>query len=216
MNNTDFKPYSAAGTHEIRKQSRQALAALARKAYKRRLTAGTKGVISMRLSPPGLFLITPLETSFEHISSGDPYLIDAAGRLLEGDNTFNLPPETKFHLKSYNVRTDINAIAHLYPPFASVYSLSLRGKPFHLVTDAASRKTKEVLRVQCFDCISRFCGLCSCRSDIRTGYAGVDVLLLEEDGIVTLGTSLEEALNLASLAEQTSREALSAVPGSTL
>ena len=214
MNTTDSNTDNTAGAHDIRTQSRQALAASARKAYLCDLTAGMKGVISMRLPLSDLFLITPLETSFEHISSGDPYLIDAAGSLVEGANTFNLPPETKFHLKSYLVRTDINAIAHLHPPFASAYSL--QGTPFHLVIDTARRKIKEVLRVQCLECISRFCGLCSCRSDIRTGYAGVDVLLLEEDGIVTLGTSLQEALNLAILAEKTSREALSVVPGSTL
>ena len=187
-------------------QSRELLAKIARKAYRRDLTSATRGVISMRLPETGLYLITSSETSFDEIKGEDICLIDATGTMVDKNTSLYLPAETKYHLKSYQVRPDRQAIAHLYPPYISAYAL--QEKPFSLVTDTARNTIKEVLKVQCAECISRFCGLCACRTDIRTSYAGVDVLLLKEDGIVTLGSSLENALELAELAEKTSQETL--------
>ena len=204
MTKLDFTPASAEQTPETIRQCRQALAATARQAHQRRLAAGNLGAISMRLPKAGLFLITPFETSFAELRNEETCLVDATGTLQEMTSGWKLPPETPFHLKSYAVRTDIHAIAHLHPPHASAYAQ--QGKVFNLVTDTARHKIKEILCVQCRECISRFCGLCSCRTDIRTSYAGVNVLILKEDGIVTLGASLEDALNLADLAERTSRQ----------
>ena len=205
MYSLDFTRVSLEKTPDIMQQYRQALVDTAREACQRHLSAGTFGVISFRLPVAGLFLITPIETSFADIRNGDICLIDSTGNLQKEIGGLKLPPETKFHLKSYTVRTEINAIAHLHPPYASAYAL--RGKEFGLVTQTARSKIKEVLRVQCGECISRFCGLCSCRTDIRTSYAGVNVLLLKEDGIVTLGTDLEGVMNLADLAEKTAQAA---------
>jgi ribulose-5-phosphate 4-epimerase/fuculose-1-phosphate aldolase len=207
MYNLDFNPVNAEQMPNIIQQSRQALVTTAQDACQRRLIAETFGVISMRLPMVGLFLITPIGASFEDIRNEDTCLIDATGNLQQGITDLKLPSETKFHLKCYMVRTDINAIVHVHPPHASAYAL--RGEVFELVTDTARSEIKEVLRVQCGGCISRFCGLCSCRTDIRTSYAGVNVLLLKEDGIVTLGASLKDVLDLADLAEQTARTASS-------
>ena len=187
-------------------QSRELLTKIARKSYGRNLTPATHGIISMRLPEEGLYLITSAEISFQDIRSTDICLIDATGTMVDKKASLTPPDETKYHLKSYQVRPDIHAIAHLYPPYVSAYAL--KEKPFNLVTEAARSKIKEVLKVQCAECISRFCGLCACRTDIRTSYTGVDVLLLEEDGLVTLGASLENALELADLVEKSSREAL--------
>ena len=153
-----------------------------------------------------LYLITSSEICFQDIKDEDICLIDATGTMVDKNSSLNLPSETKYHIKSYQVRPDIQAIAHLYPPYISAYAL--QEKPFSLRGDTAPDGIKEVLKVQCAECISRFCGLCACRTDIRSSYAGVDVLLLKEDGIVTLGSSLENALDLAELAEKTSQEAL--------
>ena len=135
MNNLDFTPVSVEQTPDTIQQYRQALAATAQEAYQRHLTAGNVGVISMRLPTAGLFLITPIETSFEDISSGDTCLVDATGTLQETTSYLKLPSETKFHLKSYMVRTDIHAITHLHPPHASAYAQ--RGEVFDLVTETA-------------------------------------------------------------------------------
>ena len=201
MNNLKITPLSAGQTPDIIQHCRQALAAAARKAYQGQLTTGTVGVISMRLPAAGLFLITPAGNSFEDISDRDTCLVDATGTLQEASTGRQLPCETMFHLNAYMVRPDTHAIAHLHPSHASAYAL--RGEVFDLVTERARSEIKEVLRVQCRECFSRFCGLCSCRTDIRTSYAGVNVLLLKEDGVVILGTSLEDMLKRAKLTEKT-------------
>lgn len=204
MNNPRIIPLSREQTPGIIQNRRQALADAARQTCQGQLTTGTVGVISMRLPIAGLFLITPAGSSFEDIGSRDTCLVDATGTLLEESKGQQPPSETMFHLHSYMVRTDIHAIAHLHPCHASAYAL--RGEVFDLVTERARSEIKEVLRVQCRDCISRFCGLCSCRTDIRTSYAGVNVLLLKEDGVVILGTSLEDMLKRANLVEKTAQE----------
>ncbi|NNK14114.1 MAG: class II aldolase/adducin family protein [Desulfofustis sp.] len=186
-------------------QSKELLTKIARRSYERNLTTTTRGVISMRSPEAGLYLITSAETSFQDIKSTDVCLIDEMGTLVDKSTSLILPSETKYHLKSYQVRPDIHAIAHLYPPYVSAYALK---NPSFNLTDTARSTIKEVLKVRCAECISRFCGLCDCRTDIRTSYTGVDVLLLKEDGLVTLGTSLENALDLADLVEKSSREAL--------
>ncbi|MBE0585487.1 MAG: class II aldolase/adducin family protein [Desulfofustis sp.] len=204
MSILDFTPVIPVVVPDANLPSRQALAAAAREAHQRQLTTAKRGVMSMRLPKSDQFLITSFGSSFEDLGSGYTCLIDATGTLLQGNTGLELPPETRYHLQSYAVRADICAIAHLYPSHVSAYAR--QGKVFDLVTDTARRVIKEVLRVQCSECISRFCGLCSCRTDIRRSYTGVNVLLLRDDGMVTLGTSLEDALNLAHLAEETARE----------
>ena len=206
MNNLKLTPLGMEQAPDIIQQWRQALADAAREACQGQLTAGTVGVISMRLPIAGLFLITPAGNSFEDIRNRDTCLVDATGTLQEESKGQQLPSETMFHLNAYMVRSDIHAIAHLHPCHASVYAL--RGEVFDLVTERARSEIKEVLRVQCRECISRFCGLCSCRTDIRTSYAGVNVLLLKEDGVVILGTSLEDMLKRANLVEKTAQESL--------
>ena len=205
MKSLDFTQAEVERRPDIILQYRQTLVASAREAYRRHLTAGTYGVISVRLPLAGLYLISSMGTNFGDMRNEDICLIDTSGNLQEETTGLELPSETKYHLKSYTVRTDINAIFHLYPPYASAYAR--RGKPFNLITDPARSRIKEVLKVQCGECISRFCGLCSCRTDIRTSYAGVNVLLLKEDGMVTLGTSLDDVFYLTELAETTAKNA---------
>jgi L-fuculose-phosphate aldolase len=114
-----------------------------------------------------------------------------------------LPLETSIFLNAYKARADVNAIAHLFPPYATAYSA--RGKLFRLLTKSSQQILREVLKVECKECPSRFAGLCICNTDIRTSYSGVRTLLLKENGIITLGSDLDEALNLARLVEQTSK-----------
>jgi ribulose-5-phosphate 4-epimerase/fuculose-1-phosphate aldolase len=207
MNIIDSTPAGVEPVLDIKLHSRRALADTAQESCRRHLTVSGHGIISLRLPVADLFLITPYETSLEDLRSEDLCLINGRGEVIEGDSGSLLPPETKFHLKSFAVRTDINVIAHLYPPSASAYAA--RNEVFDLVTETARSQIKEVLRVQCGECISRFCGLCSCRTDIRVSYAGVNVMLLKEDGLVILGASLDDALNLTDIAEETARIASS-------
>jgi len=205
MNMLDSTPATVVQIPDITQFSRQALALTTQKAYRRHLTVSTLGVISLRLPLEGQFLITPFESSLGDIKAGDICLVDADSTMLEGAPGSKFPPETNFHLKAFLERPDINAIAHLYPPYSSAYAA--RNQSCNLRTVSARREIKEILKVVCLECISRFCGLCSCRTDIRVSYTGVNVLFLKEDGMVILGASLKDVLNLAELTENTAQVA---------
>lgn len=84
-------------------------------------------------------------------------------------------------------------------------SLTSNGIP--LITAHSRQTLKEILWVSCQTCPSRFEGLCACMEGQRKSYAGVNVLLLEDNGIVTLGKNLTEVLSFADLVEQTARTA---------
>ena len=183
--------------------NRRKLIDTAKDAYSHHLTCATLGTFSLRLSQTGTFLFTPLGIGFEDLSSEQLILVDSEGTIVEGTEGADLPLETSIFLNAYKARADVNAIAHLFPPYATAYSV--RGKLFRLLTKSSQQILREVLKVECKECPSRFAGLCICNTDIRTSYSGVSTLLLKENGIITLGSDLAEALRLATLAEHTAK-----------
>lgn len=185
----------------IEQRERRALSAAAGKAYRQQLTSAELGTISVRLPSDGLFLMTPFGIGLKELKSEDICLIDSQGKIIGGSTGLSVSPDTSLYLNAYRVRSDVNAIAHLHPAYATSYAA--RGQLFRM-PGRAGQVLKEVLKVDCRKCPSRFNGLCSC-TDIRTSYSGANALLLREDGILTLGTDISSAIHLAELMENAAK-----------
>ena len=190
---------------DIVQRSRQTVAVTAGKAYQRHLTCAGLGAISVRLPLDDLFLITPFGVGLGDVRSDQICLIDTEGKPAETFPGLAAPPETPLYLNAFRERPDVNAIAHLHPPYATAYAV--RGQVFPLLTGTIRRALNEVLKVDCRECPSRFSGLCTCNTDVRLGHAGVGALLLKQDGILSLGADLATVLHLADLVENAARVA---------
>lgn len=132
-------------------------------------------------------------------------LLDLEENILDKPAGLIPPAETPYVINAFRKRRDIRAIGHFHPPVATAFSLSPRGIP--LIAADSRRRLKEILPVKCKTCPSRFEGLCACIEGQRKSYAGVNVLLLEDDGIVTLGKDLAAVLMLAETVEHAARVA---------
>jgi len=161
------------------------------------------GLLSVRLPHGDLVLVTPAGASLAEIGPEKLILLDLEENIIEKPAGVIVPADTPYVINSYKKRRDVFAIGHFHPPFATAYSITSSGIP--LITAHSRRTLKEILRVKCQTCPSRFEGLCACIEGQRKSYAGVNVLLLEDNGIVTLGKNLTEVLSLAGLVEETAR-----------
>lgn len=175
------------------------------KAYARGLCGQFTGLLSVRIPHSDQALVTPAGTPLAEIGPEKMILLDLEENILEKPTGVMVPADTPYVINSYRKRRDVFAIGHFHPPFATAYSLTSSEIP--LITAHSRRTLKEILRVNCQTCPSRFEGLCACIEGQRKSYAGVNVLLLEDNGIVTLGKNLTDVLSLADMVEHTARTA---------
>lgn len=197
-------PDNAQGAEDFRQKNRSDLAAAANMAYLHHFTSPGLGVLCLRLPGEALILVTPAEKSFEHITPEDIFLVSCAGEILEAPENLKLPPEITCYLKVFQDRPDVDALAHLHPRYACRYAE--QGQLFKLPDRQDRDKIKELLRVLCRQCPSRFTGLCSCRTDIRQSYGGANALLLKEDGVITLAADLNSAFSMTEILEDAARD----------
>ena len=92
-----------------------------RRAYERGLISALEGNFSLRL-PDGTILATPAGMCKGRMQVQDIVLCDRDGRKLEG--TRQPPTELAMHLRVYDLRPDVQAIAHCHPPTATGYAVA--------------------------------------------------------------------------------------------
>jgi L-fuculose-phosphate aldolase len=93
--------------------------------YEKNYIAGVEGNLSVRL-PENRIMITPGRLNKGFITPQDMVVCDSDGAKLEG--VHQPSSEFKIHLAAYKHRTDVNAVCHAHPVFATAFSLA--GKQF--------------------------------------------------------------------------------------
>ena len=90
--------------------------------YKKNLTIGTWGNISVLDSETGLVYIKPSGMDYNEINLEDVIVVDKQGKTIEG---FRKPSvEMPMHLSIYNARKDVRAIVHYHPVYSSVLAVT--------------------------------------------------------------------------------------------
>ena len=153
------------------------------------LNTSEKGVLAARLDGRDLVSITSATSDFRSIERKDICQVKLNGEVLHEPSSVNLPSELDFYLKVFQDRTDALALAHIYPPYTSVFAD--KSQLFEVIKSSGHSRVRELIRVECRECPSRFTGLCSCRPDIRKSYAGADALLIKEDGLIVLAADFD-------------------------
>jgi len=174
---------------------REQMVIFAQRAYNRRLVHGTGGNLSARLDHDKMMItasgLSLLDTAGDNLITVDIHSYDWI------PNGEYIPSkEFKFHAAIYRHRPEIEAILHVHPPFATAFAAE--GKDIPRLTDAGL-KLSAIPRVpfapggseELKDLIV---------STVRQN-PECQVILMEKHGIVSLGSDIVTAYNLADLTE---------------
>lgn len=166
---------------------RCAIVACGRICYERDLTASNDGNISVRMQD-GRILITPSGLSKGRLHESDLLVIDLDGNVLAAKENRKPSSETAMHLEVYKQRSDVRAVIHAHPIFATALTvagidfpadvlpeviLTLGSIPTTAYATPASHEDAEVIRPLIKD---------------------YNALLLRQHGSLTVGRDLDEAL----------------------
>jgi L-fuculose-phosphate aldolase len=157
---------------------------VARRMYERGYVAANDGNVSVRLSEDRV-LATPTGMSKGFLNRSDLVVTDMHGRALGGKRAPT--SEIRMHIRAYELRSDIGAVVHAHPPYATAFAvvgipltecvlpeviLSIGSVP---LADYGTPSTEEVPR------------------SIESVVAGCDAFLLRKHGVMTVGDTAVNA-----------------------
>jgi L-fuculose-phosphate aldolase len=190
---------------KTRSQLAQEIVRVSHAIHARSWVANHDGNVSVRLDG-GLFMVTPTAISKADAREGALAVTDAAGKVVEGD--VRPPSEFALHLGCYAERSDVTAIVHAHPPYAT--AMACAGKSITtFLAEAVVSIGPEVP-------LARFALPFGAEgaAPLAELIADHDALLLQSHGLITVGPSLELALLRMELVEHLAKiETLAQVHG---
>jgi len=167
-----------------------------RRLYRQGLTTTSGGNISQKISGD-IILITPSATDKGRMRWKDVGLMTLKGK--------NLTPELKpsieheMHLSIYRKRNDISAIVHAHPLFSSAYT-AMKCK----INTNLTAEARAICGDPCFVPYALM-GTKELASVASESIEKSDILLLENHGILTTGSSLLQAFDKLEVLENAAR-----------
>lgn len=179
------------------KDERRLVARFMQRLYYRGLTTASGGNISMKMSETRI-LITP-----SGIDKGDIKARQIAEISQEGRNlTPWLKPsmETTMHLEIYNARPDIRAIVHAHPVFASAYTATGKSLNCKLIAEARAILGEPIFAPYALMGTPQLANILS-----ELAAKGGNVFLMENHGVICLGSDLLQAFDRIEVLEAAAR-----------
>ena len=166
---------------------RQAIIKCGEICYARRLLSSSDGNISIRLDN-GHVLITASGICKGRIEEDDLLILDLDGNVIDAKHDRKPSSETPMHLEVYKQRSDLNAVIHAHPVFATALTVSGFDYPFDILPEVM--QTLQEVPVTKY-------AMPSSDEDadaIRPLIQNHNAILLRQHGSLTAGKNLEEAL----------------------
>jgi L-fuculose-phosphate aldolase len=164
------------------KRERKNVAFFMRRLYEQKLTTTSGGNVSQRID--NFVLITSSQTDKAIIDEDQIGIISMTGKNL---SDLKLSMESKMHLAIYNNRSDVKAIVHAHPVFATSFAIAGKDIKTNLAGEARAILGKPV--------VASYALMGS--QDLANTVAEVslngNVILMENHGILTLGENLLQA-----------------------
>jgi L-fuculose-phosphate aldolase len=181
------------------KKERKEVARFMRRLYKHGLTTTSGGNISLRISDD-VILITPSATDKGRMKWKEVGIVNIFGENL----TPNLKPsmETGMHIAIYKKREDIEAIVHAHPVYASLFT-AIKAKINTNLTAEAKAILGDPLFVRYAVMGSPALAQIAAEHILKS-----DILLLENHGILTIGTNLLQAFDKIEVLENAAKMTL--------
>jgi L-fuculose-phosphate aldolase len=181
------------------KAERKEVARFMRRLYRQGLTTTSGGNLSLRLSEE-IIVITPSATDKGTMRWSEVGLMS-----IFGDNlTPELKPSIEFemHLSIYKRRKDVSAIVHAHPVCASAFTAMKLKINTNLTAEARAILGDPVMVPYAL------MGTVHLASNVADKAEHSDILLLENHGILTTGTTLLQAFDKLEVLENAARMTL--------
>jgi L-fuculose-phosphate aldolase len=181
------------------KSERKEVAHFMRRLYKHGLTTTSGGNISLRLSDD-LILITPTATDKGRMKWKEVGIVNIFGE----NFTPQLKPsiETAMHLAIYKRKNGVSAIVHAHPVFASLFT-AIKAKINTNLTSEAKAILGDPLLVRYAVMGSKALAEVAAENIMKS-----DILLLENHGILTTGSTLLQAFDKIEVLENAAKMTL--------
>ena len=181
------------------KSERKDVAHFMRRLYKHSLTTTSGGNISMRLTDD-LILITPSATDKGRMKWKEVGIMTIFGENLTPD--LKLSIETAMHLAIYKKKKEVLAIVHAHPVFASLFT-AIKAKINTNLTAEARAILGDPLLVR-----YALMGSTALADVAAENVMNSDILLLENHGILTTGSTLLQAFDKIEVLENAAKMTL--------
>ncbi|MCW4007933.1 MAG: class II aldolase/adducin family protein [Candidatus Bathyarchaeota archaeon] len=169
--------------------------------YARGLVKGASGNISARIPGANTFLIKPSGACMGNLKPDELVLVDLQGNKIRGE--LNVSMETPIHAAIYRARKDVQAVVHTHPPTATAFGIAkneilpLQIELFMLLPNGVPIIPFEAP------------GSRALAEAVQKKIADYDAVILENHGIITVGTTVEAACNLNEMVEEAAKVQLS-------
>jgi arylformamidase len=185
----------------IERQLREELAHYCRFVYHRGLVTGTGGNLSVRFG--NRVLITPSAVSLRECTPEDFIAVDFEGHKVAGPDHYIPSKEVHLHTAVYQARPDVDAISHLHPPNCIVFAVRNRSIPLVTITAEVRLGPTPVVR----EAPSGSQKLANLVRDAVLACPEAQLILLERHGVLAIGKTLRDTVDVADLGEDTARVA---------
>ena len=178
-------------------EKKQAVADFMNRLYRQGLTTTSGGNISVRLSDE-LILLTPSATDKGNMKAAQIATIGMDG----SNHTPYLKPsgETSMHLEIYKRRPDVQAIVHAHPPMASIFTTVEQKLNVRLLAETYAFAGDPVVAPYAL----------TGTQELANSVAGAlgetaSCALLQNHGVLTIGTTLIEAFDRMEVLENAAK-----------
>ena len=167
------------------------------------LVRGTSGNISARISGTDTFLIKPSGVQMKFLKPEELVLADLQGNKIRGG--LNVSLETPIHAAIYRARKDVQAVVHTHAPTATAFGIAkteilpLQVEIFMLLPNGVPVVPFELP------------GSKALAEAVQKKMMDYDAVILENHGIVTVGSTIEAACSLNEMVEEAAKIQLSAM-----
>ncbi|MEW5993370.1 MAG: class II aldolase/adducin family protein [Candidatus Zixiibacteriota bacterium] len=164
--------------------ARQALVEVGRRLYETGMIVAAEGNLSLRLDA-GRILVTPSGISKGRMGPDDLVVVDAQGKHLQG--RLRATSELLMHLSVYERRPEIAACVHSHAPYATAFAAVGEPLPEHVLPEMVQFVGGIPLTEYAPP------GTAAVPQSLEPYLADHDAFLLRNHGLLTVGTTLDDA-----------------------
>lgn len=176
----------------ILEKERQTIVEMGIRMINARLTTGTGGNLSIFNREENLIAIKPSGVPYQSMRARDVVVLSPDGEKIDG--VLKPSSETKFHLAIYQARQDVNAILHSHQVHATTIAcMGIELPAVHYLLAFSGDKVP-LAPYATF-------GTQALSDNIMSVLGKYKACLLENHGLITMGSSLNEAFDIAEALE---------------